>query len=62
MKKLRTYVNESGVTVTVYETARPRKDERTWFANSKYSIANVGHQASSTGRRGVFATTDKVMR
>lgn len=61
MKKLSTYVDKSGVTVTVFGMAKPRKDEKTWSGNSKYSIANVGHQASSTGRRGVFVTTDKIV-
>ena len=61
MKKLSTYVDKSGVTVKVFEMARPRKDERTWVGNSKYSIANVGHQASSTGRRGIFVTTDRIV-
>lgn len=60
MKKIDSYVNECGVTVTVYASAKPRKTERTWIPNSKYSIYQMGHMAAATGKRGVRATVDKV--
>jgi hypothetical protein len=59
-KKLKTYINDSGITITVYATMKPRKEERTWVANSKYSIFNIGHQACLTGRRGIKIVTDKL--
>ena len=37
----------------------PRKGEKTWTA-SKYSIANIGAKAMSTGKRGIKATRDYV--
>lgn len=49
---------ENGVKFTVASMAKPRRSERTWAAASKYSIANIGAQASKTGRRGVRATPD----
>jgi hypothetical protein len=58
-KKLKTYINDSGIPITVYATMKPRKEERTWIANSKYSIFNIGHQAAMTGRRGIKIFADK---
>jgi hypothetical protein len=44
-----------GVKVTIYKPRKPRKSERTWRGASKWSVANVGHQAMVTGRRGVLS-------
>ena len=60
MKKVSTYVNEDGVTVTVYAMAKPRPSERTWIGNSKYSIYQMGHVASSLGSRGAKIAVDNV--
>lgn len=53
MRVLETYVNVDGVKVTVYATAKPRGNERTWRGNAKYSVANVGRKQMTTGSRGV---------
>ncbi len=60
MKALSTYVNSDGVTVTVYAMAKPRPSEKTWVGNSKYSIYQMGHQATATGSRGARTSVDNV--
>lgn len=49
-----------GVVVMVCKPAKPRKGERTWRGAAKYSIANIGHQAMVTGKRGIRAAVDMV--
>lgn len=53
MKVLKTYVNEDGILVTVYATAKARPNEKTWRGNAKYSVANLGRKQITTGSRGV---------
>ena len=53
MRVINTYVNEDGVKVTVYATAKARTTERTWRGNSKYSVANLGRKQMTTGSRKV---------
>lgn len=52
-KLIRTYM-ENGVVVKVYEAAPPRKSEI--VKTYKYSIANIGHQATKTGKCNFFAS------
>lgn len=49
----------SGGKIVVCKPRAPRKGEKTWTA-SKYSIANIGAKAMSTGKRGIKATRDYV--
>lgn len=44
---------KSGGVVVVGKYHGPRKSEKT-FANTKYSIANVGHQAVALARGGLY--------
>ena len=53
MKVLKTYVNADGVKVTVYAMAAPRPAEKTWPADKKYSVANLGRKQMTTGSRRV---------
>ena len=57
---LKTYVNSDGVKVTVFPMYSARADEKTWKAASKYSIYNVGAQASKIGNRKIQATCDSI--
>ena len=50
---------ERGGKIVMCKTRAPRKEEKTWTA-SRYSIANVGRQAMTTGKRGIRATRDYV--
>jgi len=59
MKVLKTYVNEDGILVTVYATAKARPSEKTWRGNSKYSISNMGRLQAVTGSRKVSVTVDE---
>lgn len=54
MKVLRTYYNPEGVLVTVYATAKPRYNERTWRGNEKYSVAFLGRKQVTTGSKKVY--------
>jgi hypothetical protein len=56
MKVLQSYLTSDGVKITVFAPAKPRRNERTWSGNSKYSIFQLGHQAAKTGRRAAQAT------
>lgn len=56
MKVLQSYLTSDGVKITVFASAKPRPNERTWTGNSKYSIYQLGHQAAKTGRRSVRVT------
>ena len=53
MRVINTYVNEDGVKVTVYATAKPRYNERTWRGNEKYSVAFLGRKQVTTGSKKV---------
>jgi hypothetical protein len=46
---LRQYT-ENGISITVYKP-RMTKEQRTWVPFAKYSVANMGHQASAIGSR-----------
>ena len=50
---------ESGGKIVKCKPRAPRKGEKTWTA-SRYSIANVGAKAMSTGKHGIRATRDYV--
>ena len=47
----------SGGKIVKCKPRAPRTGEKTWTA-SRYSIANVGAQAMSTGKPGIKATRD----
>ena len=49
----------SGGQIVKCKPRAPRKGEKTWTA-SRYSIANVGAKAMSTGKHGIKATRDYV--
>lgn len=53
MRKPSTYTNAAGQTVTVYGMAKPRPSERTWRGAAKYSLANLGHQATALRNAGL---------
>ena len=50
---------ERGGKIVVCKTRAPRKEEKTWTA-SRYSIANIGAKAMTTGKYGIRATRDYV--
>ena len=50
---------ERGGKIVVCKTKAPRKEEKTWTA-SRYSIANIGAKAMTTGKYGIRATRDYV--
>jgi hypothetical protein len=50
---------ERGGKIVVCKTRAPRKEEKTWTA-SRYSIANIGAKAMTTGKRGIRTTRDYV--
>jgi hypothetical protein len=50
---------ERGGKIVVCKTRAPRKEEKTWTA-SRYSIANIGAKAMTTGKYGIKATRDYV--
>jgi len=47
---LRQYIDSEGIAVTVLKPCM-RKSDRTWVPFVKYSVANMGHQASALGSR-----------
>ena len=52
MQTVEEFIAAGGV-VQVIKAKGPRKSERT-FANTKYSIANVGHQAVALAKSGLY--------
>lgn len=52
MKTVEEFIKAGGV-VKVIPAKGPRKSEKT-FANTKYSIASVGHQAVALAKSGVY--------
>jgi hypothetical protein len=49
-----------GVVVTLCKPkTKVTKGNRTW-GPTKYSIRNMGHQACTTGRRGIHAVVDQI--
>jgi hypothetical protein len=49
----------SGGKIVKCKPRAPRKGEKTWTA-SRYSIANIGAKAMTTGKRGIRVTRDYV--
>lgn len=52
------YITSDGVKITICKPYAPRKGERTWIGNSKFSVFNLGAQAAKNGRRGARVTPD----
>lgn len=53
------FINEDGVKVTLCPPAPPRANEKT-FRNNRYSIFNMGAQASKLGTRGAKVFVDSI--
>ena len=58
---LRQYIDSEGIPVTVLKP-RMRKSDRTWVPFVKYSIANIGHQASALGSRRCLVSIETIFK